>query len=498
MDPGSAALAAVGIEVAEIASALATDYAARKAARKAEELTGIPLTEGFRSDPVGNKVEELVDSLLSRPPSKSTPTGRQHLPYFSKDQKKKDHKMSALPTSSPRTKSSETRTAKPRVDPLVKSRILVAAGNRRASSLENRAIPAAQGGIYTQRPARMTSHKDGTVSIHHTEFLGDGDVHTNPDPASGGDFHLHEFTINPSNPVTFPWLSGIASNFERYELDWVKVHYVPRIGTTTIGSVMMAPDFDVNDPVPADSSELTQMKGAVEGPAFDSFTLHLPGASLHTSGPLYTRGSIRAGDNRLSDAANVYIATAGNSAVNATLGRMFVEYKVRLLDPHDGTHDELLPAAQMVCLQADDTSRAVTTSPTFSVVGNSTAGFGDWTFPAGLPYADAYVGKPVTGDFRIPRGTWQVTYHMEFTSPGAAHIYSELQQFDGTTWAKTPFTNTGGGTATIADPGSVSISGVLLQNYDASTGAGWLRVTVFANTSLTLTDLNYVLCFIPA
>ena len=70
----------------------------------------------------------------------------------------------------------------------------------------------------------------------------------------------------------FPWLSGIATSFDRYRFSKLIVHYTPRVGLNTDGIVHIAYDPSSTDPVPTES-EMLQMRYSVTGSVRNAVSL---------------------------------------------------------------------------------------------------------------------------------------------------------------------------------------------------------------------------------
>lgn len=76
------------------------------------------------------------------------------------------------------------------------------------------------------------------MTIKHKELIG---------YLSGGEFSQFTTKIQPGLETSFPWLSGIASNFEYYHINNMTFEFVSNLPTTSKGLVFMAMDYNAAD-----------------------------------------------------------------------------------------------------------------------------------------------------------------------------------------------------------------------------------------------------------
>ena len=91
----------------------------------------------------------------------------------------------------------------------------------------------------------MTNQSTREVVISHREYIGD--VVSGP----AGTFSLQSYKINPGNPLTFPWLSSIASNFQQYRMQGCVFEFKTTSAdalnsvNTALGQIIMATNYNV-------------------------------------------------------------------------------------------------------------------------------------------------------------------------------------------------------------------------------------------------------------
>lgn len=191
-------------------------------------------------------------------------------------------------------------------------------GNSLMSNTTGAAVPKFQGD--GKRGVRLTER----------EFLGNitaGNV------VSGSSvFTNANYPLNPLNSGTFPWLSKIAGLFDQWEPHGIVFEFHTTSSTfngssQALGAVIMATDYDVNDPLYLTKQ---QMENA------DYACSSVPSANLlhgiecdPAERPLeimYT--TPRANQLNFSTMGNFQIATQGCSVSNVVLGELWISYDI--------------------------------------------------------------------------------------------------------------------------------------------------------------------------
>lgn len=171
------------------------------------------------------------------------------------------------------------------------------------------------------------------VNIKHREFIADvqGSV----------DFRLTAYPINPGMYNTFPWLSGVAHNFDQYKFNGLLFEFKTTSGNVVsgnaaLGAVVMATDYNAAEPNFPE-------KRAMEASQYSCSTV--PSMSLihpiecsraQTVLPLnYVRSATPTvgEDIRLYDLGKFEIATIGQQAGVTTVGELWVTYDIDLFKP---------------------------------------------------------------------------------------------------------------------------------------------------------------------
>ncbi len=213
-------------------------------------------------------------------------------------------------------------------------------------------------------------------------------------------FTALKYAVNPGLAQSFPWLSQIAARWEQYRFHALKFHYLTRTSTATVGSVILAPDYDAQDTAPNSEAQITAYQDAVEDASWKDIVCTLRPDSMFPLGPRkFIRSGNVAGDIKTYDAANFFLATV-EMASAAAVGKLWVEYDVEFYIPNIGA----TPGSESdtVSSYLHTASQAVTTGVPFTI------DFEDQKFdPLGI-------GLPVAGVFTPPAGCYRVSAVQSF------------------------------------------------------------------------------------
>jgi hypothetical protein len=172
-----------------------------------------------------------------------------------------------------------------------------------------------------------------TVTVRHREYIG-------PISGSVGFAVQYQLTLNPGLAATFPWLSGIAGNFQEYNIKGAVFHYVPSSGmaisgtNSALGNVMIQTSYRSGDTPPYSKQSMLNEYWANEclpsepmvhpiecDPRENPFSIH------------YVRsGGVPDANLLMYDLGVTYVCTQGMQAVNA-VGDLWVTYEIELKKP---------------------------------------------------------------------------------------------------------------------------------------------------------------------
>jgi len=177
---------------------------------------------------------------------------------------------------------------------------------------------------------RMSSSPSGVI-VRHKELIGG--VFSSSTTLS---FLARRYIINPGKSDTFPWLSQLASNFDKYRLLSLKVSLVSNQPTTTAGRIGVGIDYDSTDPLPSDRLEFFALSHHAECAPWDSVDFTFPFkpeekfVNSHTST-----------DSKLIDCGQLIVMSDQIVATDANMADIIVEYAVELFEPQQGIYQSM-------------------------------------------------------------------------------------------------------------------------------------------------------------
>jgi hypothetical protein len=157
----------------------------------------------------------------------------------------------------------------------------------------------------------------------------------------------------------FPWLAGLATNYEAYLFRNLAFQYMPMVGTQTPGAIMLAVDYDVMDPKPTEKVSFMQTHGAIRVSAWDSSTLVCDSKDLSKLPQRYTRKTnpfSGNGDQKTYDVGQLMLAYTGFTVANPTVvGELYVSYDIELITPQPVIYTPETFSAKMTAAPATAT-----------------------------------------------------------------------------------------------------------------------------------------------
>lgn len=216
------------------------------------------------------------------------------------------------------------------------------------------------------------------VLVKHTEFIG-----SMISSGNSGLYKCTSYTVNPGKMSTFPWLSPMAGNFDKYVLHSLKFNFISSQPTSTAGKVGIGFDFDSTDPLPADRAEFFSLTRHVECAPWDSISLAVP-----TDGISRFVNSHTVTDSKLIDVGMILVMSDQITATSANLGDITVEYVVELLDPQQAVY------TTMAAYDSSSVSwgTALVVGPAIGqyLPAKSSATSGYWSLPQGYYIVTSY------------------------------------------------------------------------------------------------------------
>lgn len=199
----------------------------------------------------------------------------------------------------------------------------------------NSLIQGGTGGGVSTEPMMRTSQN--FLEVTHSEYLGDVTTH----PSIAGAFNLVYYEINPGLLLTFPWVSTLAQQYDQ----WIPMGIIFEFKSTattystnpSLGSVIMATEYDVSDPIYASKFEMLQSAYSSESVVSNSQIHGIecdPSVNQHEVFFVRTEGASLNGidDIKDYDLGRFCIATQGGTLAPASsVGSLYVHYNFRFL-----------------------------------------------------------------------------------------------------------------------------------------------------------------------
>lgn len=196
---------------------------------------------------------------------------------------------------------------------------------------------------YNRQPKMSSSN--GNLVVTHREFVNSIDVANSLLEArmllTYRDVAPFRYSINPGDGSTFPWLSGIASRFEKFRFRNLNISYKPSCPTTTQGGIAIAAVYDPADTIPSNRASLFNAESCVRASVYDELSLQIKKNRL--AGERHIRhthhGLVDANELRSSDPGYFIVATVNQPSGTASTtqyGDLFVEYTIELIGPKVG------------------------------------------------------------------------------------------------------------------------------------------------------------------
>lgn len=262
-------------------------------------------------------------------------------------------------------------------------------GGRSSGGLQPVAAPVALG-VTRRGSAPKMSGRNGELIVEHSELACA--VYTTPGSLA---FSSETFDVSATSAL-FNWLTTMASGYERYAIDSLEFTYVSATGSSQPGLVSMCYDVDPTDAAPESMSDMASLPVNVDFSTWATgVNMAVPRHAMTGIGKVLNVSYPNAGDDGshdpaakiLSVAGRFTVATEGVSATELLCGRVFVRYKVRLIQAHASIDGFTAPFTQTgMCVPAD----ALTATAFLERVGAASMGAAEWPSTSALAVDSMY------------------------------------------------------------------------------------------------------------
>jgi hypothetical protein len=191
-------------------------------------------------------------------------------------------------------------------------------------------VPAAKI-LATRTVAPQVRNTPTGCVVKHRELV------TSVNGVTSGDYTINTLELNPGLPLSFPWLSGVADNFQLYRFKRLAVEYVTRVGYDAVGSFMSGFKYDVDQEPPATEQQFMAHSGCKEDVVYSFQAINLDVKRFHAGYEKRFVREVMASDLDKYDGAYFMYATEG-TAVSTVLGKLWVSYEVEFFSPQSVAH----------------------------------------------------------------------------------------------------------------------------------------------------------------
>jgi len=192
--------------------------------------------------------------------------------------------------------------------------------------------PVKTNAILAQPVPKVGSAQDRGIRYRHEEFLGD--------VTGSADWELTQFSVNPGLPESFPWLSTLATSFQKYKISGL-VFYLKSTSSVAIastenlglGTVLGGFQYNVYDRPPSSKIDFLSLSGSRSGKPSDDHIFPLEcDPSKNVFENLLIRHTGVEDDLAKYDHAKFNLATVGFPG-EYFLGELWVSYDITLMAP---------------------------------------------------------------------------------------------------------------------------------------------------------------------
>jgi len=237
--------------------------------------------------------------------------------------------------------------------------------------------------------------------VTHTEYVGE--------IAGSTGFKVAAYALNPGQPGLFPWLSKIASRYEKFRFKNLEFLFQTEKSSATNGTVIFAVDYDASDDKPDSKTQLLQNEDKERAAPWQKFSLKCSRHNLTDTLARFVRPSAVPGgaDIKTYDLGTLYVGTSG-MADTSSVGELYVRYDVELMTP---ILEETGVAYNNRAYVLQTLNFQVQTSGVWSAFN------GVNLIELKNPDVDAYSISP-SGDITVPPGVYQISGWTNHTGSG--------------------------------------------------------------------------------
>jgi len=198
------------------------------------------------------------------------------------------------------------------------------------------------GGDFQEFPVGQRGRAQRTKTVTEDEYVAEV-------PGSVG-FGTNQYSVNPGQAGTFPWLSKEAVQWEKYRFNFLQFYYKPEVSQYAAngqtGKVMLSFDYDAADPPPATKQQVEDTFPEVDGMPYEGggpahnpkvdkndLSLTIPPQPGTQDSWFVRTGAVPGGsDIKTYDLGTLSVSTSANHDTT-TIGELRVRYSVEFMNP---------------------------------------------------------------------------------------------------------------------------------------------------------------------
>jgi hypothetical protein len=183
------------------------------------------------------------------------------------------------------------------------------------------------------RPSAVPDFGTQSIRVTHKEYLGN--------VIGSTDFASTIYRLNPGISDSFPWLAGIARNYQQYRFNGMLFQFVSTSAfalnsiNSALGKVILATNYNAEDPAFDSTVAMLSTQFSNYGRPAESLTHAIECAPQETPDNVYyirTDLEQKGKDLRFTDLGFVQLATEGMQS-DSEVGGLWVTYDVTFLKP---------------------------------------------------------------------------------------------------------------------------------------------------------------------
>lgn len=225
-------------------------------------------------------------------------------------------------------------------------------GNLSMGSGDKPVVPMGRNARSARTTGKLVRNGPGAISQSNRELIGD--------VVSSQAFTAVQYRIQPAAAETFPWLSSIATKYQKWRCRGITLEYVPTVSEYAPagrqGRIVLAANYDAMDAILENIQQAENIRPNVAGVPNKPARVSLD-PDMVTAQPLLVRNGVVQPGMALSqyDGGVFYVAVDGidGTVTDGTkLGELFVSYVIDFFEPIIGAVQSVPSATHSSWIQS--------------------------------------------------------------------------------------------------------------------------------------------------